>query len=172
MIAQLILSVLLAAILLYAWTEYRRSPAVAILALLAAGSGLYFVWVPEHSTQLAEWVGVGRGVDLILYIWVCISLIVLLNLHLKLRTQTELITALARKIAIADADPNPYRKKAARRRFAPSRPERRVEGERRAPPPPRSGWPERCRTEARPKSDFTCPRQAARTPRRTCDRSV
>lgn len=103
MIAQLILSVLLAAILLYAWTEYRRSPAVALLTLLVATAGLYFVWFPEHSTQLAELVGVGRGVDLILYTWVCLSLIVLLNLHLKLRTQTELITTLARKIAIADA---------------------------------------------------------------------
>ena len=103
MIAQLILSVLLAAILLYAWTEYRRSPAVALLTLLVATAGLYFVWFPERSTQLAELVGVGRGVDLILYTWVCLSLIVLLNLHLKLRTQTELITTLARKIAIADA---------------------------------------------------------------------
>jgi small membrane protein len=105
MIAQLILSLLLAGILLYAWTEYRRSPAVAVLALLAASAGLYFVWMPEHSTQLAEWVGIGRGVDLILYIWVCISLIVLLNLHLKLRTQMELITTLARKVALADASP-------------------------------------------------------------------
>jgi small membrane protein len=103
MIAQLILSILLAAILLYAWTEYRRSPAVAVLAVFAATAGLYFVWVPEHSTQLAELVGIGRGVDLILYIWVCISLIVLLNLHLKLRTQTELITTLARKVALAEA---------------------------------------------------------------------
>jgi hypothetical protein len=103
MIAQLILSVLLAAILLYAWTEYRRSPAVALLTLLVATAGLYFVWFPEYSTRLAELVGVGRGVDLILYTWVCLSLIVLLNLHLKLRTQTELITTLARKIAIADA---------------------------------------------------------------------
>src|SRR5207247_7373690 len=105
MIAQLILSTLLAAILLYAWTEYRRSPAVAILTVLVATAGIYFVWVPEHSTQLAELVGIGRGVDLILYIWVCISLIVLLNLHLKLRTQMELITTLARKAAIADAPP-------------------------------------------------------------------
>jgi hypothetical protein len=103
MIAQLILSVLLAAILLYAWTEYRRSPAVALLAVAVAAAGLYFVWLPSHSTRLAELVGIGRGVDLILYIWVCISLIVLLNLHLKLRTQTELITTLARKIALADA---------------------------------------------------------------------
>ena len=103
MIAQVILSVLLAGILLYAWTEYRRSPVVALLSLFVTTAGLYFVWFPTHSTLIAEWVGIGRGVDLILYTWVCISLIVLLNLHLKLRTQTELITTLARKLAISDA---------------------------------------------------------------------
>ena len=103
MIAQLILSSLLAAVMVYAWAEYRRSPAVAILTMLVTMAGVYLVWVPDHSTQLAELVGIGRGVDLILYIWVCISLIVLLNLHLKLRTQMELITKLARRAAIADA---------------------------------------------------------------------
>jgi small membrane protein len=103
MIAQLILSILLAGILIYAWSEYARSPAVAVLALFVATAGLYFVWVPKHSTALAELVGIGRGVDLILYVWVCLSLIVVLNLHLKLRTQMELITTLARKIALADA---------------------------------------------------------------------
>jgi hypothetical protein len=105
MIAQFVLSILLAGIVVYAWSEYARSPAVAVLTLLVASAGLYFVWMPDHSTQLAEAVGIGRGVDLILYIWVCLSLIVLLNLHLKLRTQMELITALARKIALADARP-------------------------------------------------------------------
>ena len=64
MIAQLILTILLAGILLYAWTEYRRSPVVALLTLFVATAGLYFVWVPDHSTQLAELVGIGRGVDL------------------------------------------------------------------------------------------------------------
>jgi hypothetical protein len=105
MIAQLILSTLLTAVLVYAWAEYRRSPAVAILTILIATAGIYFIWVPEHSTQLAELVGIGRGVDLILYIWVCLSLVVLLNLHLKLRTHMELITTLARKLAIAEALP-------------------------------------------------------------------
>jgi hypothetical protein len=76
---------------------------VAILAVFVATAGLYFVWFPSHSTQLAELVGIGRGVDLILYIWVCISLIVLLNLHLKLRTQMELVTLLARQLAMSDA---------------------------------------------------------------------
>jgi small membrane protein len=108
MIAQLILSILLAGILLYAWSEYRRSPVVAVLTVFVATAGLYFVWAPEHSTTLAELVGIGRGVDLILYIWVCLSLIVLLNLHLKLRTQMELITMLVRKIALASAQSAPW----------------------------------------------------------------
>jgi hypothetical protein len=108
MIAQLILSLLLAGILLYAWSEYARSPAVAVLGVLVAMAGLYFVWVPEHSTALAELVGIGRGVDLVLYIWVCLSLIIVLNLHLKLRTQMELITTLARKLALADVRPAPW----------------------------------------------------------------
>jgi small membrane protein len=103
MIAQIILTVLLLAILLYAWMEYPRSPAVGMIAWLAALGGLYFVWVPSHATKLAELVGIGRGVDLILYTWVAISLLLLLNLHLKLRAQMELITVLAREIAIASA---------------------------------------------------------------------
>ena len=103
MIAQLVLTALLLAILLYAWTEYRRAPAIGLLAMLAALTGLYFVWIPAHATWLAELVGIGRGVDLILYVWVVISLIVLLNLHLKLRVQREMITVLARELAIANA---------------------------------------------------------------------
>jgi small membrane protein len=103
MIAQLILTILLGCVLLYAWIEYRRAPPIALLTVAAALAALYFVWVPAHATELAALVGIGRGVDLILYIWVVISLIVLLNLHLKLRSQLEQITILARELAIANA---------------------------------------------------------------------
>ena len=102
MIAQAIFSLLLCGVLLYAWAEYRRSPAVASMSVVVSLAGLIFVWVPSLSTAVAEFVGIGRGVDLILYLWVCISLILLLNLHLKLRTQEERITKLARAIAIAN----------------------------------------------------------------------
>jgi small membrane protein len=103
MTAQLLLTFLLGAIIVYALAERRRSPVVGALALVAAAAGLYFVWVPAHATALAEFTGVGRGVDLIIYIWVVISLLVLLNLHLKLRAQTEALTGLARAIAIGEA---------------------------------------------------------------------
>jgi hypothetical protein len=103
MIAQLFLTALLSAILLYAWLEYKRSPFVGSISVLAAFTGLYFVWFPSHATRIAETVGIGRGVDLILYIWVAITFIVLLNLHLKVRAQMELITELARELTIVRA---------------------------------------------------------------------
>lgn len=105
MIAQIGLSILLGGIMIYAFTEYRRAPAIGMGGLLVAAAGLYFVWLPEHATWLAARAGIGRGVDLIIYVWVVISLLVMLNLHLKLRAQMELITALARQVAIANARP-------------------------------------------------------------------
>ena len=113
MIAQLALTALSFAILLYAWMEYPRSPAVGLFAWLAALGGLYFVWVPSHATQLAALVGIGRGVDLIIYTWVGISLLLLLNLHLKLRSQMELITVLARELAIANARAGQFEERVA-----------------------------------------------------------
>jgi len=104
MIAQFLLTTLLFGTLLYSWMEYRRAPLIGLLSMLAALTGLYFVWVPAHATWLAAFVGIGRGVDLLIYLWVAISLIILLNLHLKLRAQMEVITVLARKLAMANAE--------------------------------------------------------------------
>jgi hypothetical protein len=103
MIAQIVLSLLLGIVLLYAWAQYRRSPIVTVLSCVVSLIGFYFVWIPSHATRVAELVGIGRGADLVLYVWACISLVVLLNLHLKLRTQHELLTQLARSIALANA---------------------------------------------------------------------
>ena len=61
MIAKLILTFLLAGVVLYAWHEQRRSPLVAKLSLIAATSGMYFVWVPSHALILAAQV---RGLAL------------------------------------------------------------------------------------------------------------
>ncbi len=100
MIAQLLLTALLALVLVYAWSAHRTVPIIGLLASGAALAGLYFVWVPEHATALAAVVGIGRGSDLIVYTWVVISLLIVLNLHLKLRLQLDMITRLTRAVAI------------------------------------------------------------------------
>jgi len=103
MIVQMVLSVLLGAVLLHGWTQLRRSPLVAWMSLTAATGGLYLVWAPAHTTEIAGMLGIGRGADLIMYLWVCISLNLLLSLHLKQLRQQETLTRLARHVALANA---------------------------------------------------------------------
>lgn len=81
----------------------HRSQLIALIVTFTACAALWLVWFPRHATLLANWVGIGRGVDLILYFWVAISFNILLNLHLKLREQLELITKLTRQIALNEA---------------------------------------------------------------------
>jgi small membrane protein len=104
MIGQIFLTAILAAILLYAFTAYRKAPVIGLAAVAIALAGLSLVWMPEQATWLAHAAGIGRGADLILYTWVLISLLILLNLHLKLRAQAELVTRLARAMALAEAN--------------------------------------------------------------------
>lgn len=103
MIAQLILSALLIAMLGYAAIAARRTRLVSTLIGLAAVAGVYFVWQPDAANALAHAVGIGRGADLVLYIWVVLTMLIGLNLHLRLRTQAELTTRLARALALLDA---------------------------------------------------------------------
>src|SRR5215204_5780151 len=98
MIAQLVLTMLLSCLLLYAVKEIRNSRAVGIMTITAAIAGIYVVWVPGHASAVAEWTGIGRGADLVLYVWAALSMIILLNLHLKLRSQLHLLTELARAV--------------------------------------------------------------------------
>ena len=107
MIAQIILSALLGVAIVYALASFRKTPPVAVVVGFAALAGLYFVWLPDQATWLAERVGIGRGVDLVLYIWVVVSLLAILNLHLLLRMQLEQITILARRLALAEAETRP-----------------------------------------------------------------
>jgi hypothetical protein len=129
MIAQLLLTALLALVLVYAWSAHRTVPIIGLLASGAALAGLYFVWVPGHATALATFVGIGRGTDLIVYTWVVISLLIMLNLHLKLRLQLDMITRLARAVAIDRA-------KESRRETRPPRKRRPVTLSRKAEAPP------------------------------------
>ena len=50
MIAQFALTMLLLAVLLYAWRQYRRAPAVGLFAMLAAMLGLHAV-LANHYTR-------------------------------------------------------------------------------------------------------------------------
>lgn len=103
MIAQVLLTLSLVGSLVYVLGQKRLVRTIRLSLYIVITSGLFFVWSPQHSTMIANALGVGRGVDLIYYIWIVLSLAVFVNIHLKLRENTLLVTQLARQIAIREA---------------------------------------------------------------------
>lgn len=100
MIIQVILTLGLLLSLVYAFVQRQQSRVVSTAMSVLALAGIYFVLFPQRSTELAHFVGVGRGADLILYCWLVISLIVSVNLQFKiLRLQAQL-TEIAREITL------------------------------------------------------------------------
>jgi len=53
-----------------------------------------------QTNELAGWMGVGRGADLVFYCWIVISLIVSVNLYFKIQSLQEVATELTRELAL------------------------------------------------------------------------
>ena len=100
MAIKIILSAGLLFVLLYAVAQRVTSRLLTFVLVIVGCLGIYFVWLPDHTTIVAEMLGVGRGADLLLYLWILVSLIVGLNLHLKIRDNGNRITELARNQAL------------------------------------------------------------------------
>ena len=103
MIFQVFLIIALLALSVYAYSQRRRAPLVAYGVLILTAGGLALTIAPDFANRMAEFIGVGRGADLILYVFVLIALAAIFNLHLRLRAQHETLTEIVRALAIRDA---------------------------------------------------------------------
>ena len=101
MMIQVFLSFLLACVVVLVAVQRTTSRLfrVSILAVLALG--LFLVWAPETTNDLAAALGVGRGADLILYFWVVITLALMVFLYLKILRLGRKVTRLTRALALA-----------------------------------------------------------------------
>ena len=100
MIIQWILVVWLLLCLFYAFLQRGKSKFVSYAIAGTSIVGIYFVLLPTHANELAQWMGVGRGADLVFYCWIVISLIVSMNLHFKILNLQEMVTELTRELAL------------------------------------------------------------------------
>ena len=103
MIIQVLLIGGLLLCLLYAFMQRQKSRLLSKAISIVVLTGIYLVLFPEHTNELAHFVGVGRGADLVFYCWLVISLIVSMNLQLQILQLQRLITELAREMALQDA---------------------------------------------------------------------
>jgi hypothetical protein len=100
MIIQWILVVSLLLCLFYAFLQRGRSKLVSYAIAGTSIAGIYFVLLPAHTSDLARWMGVGRGADLVFYCWIVISLIVSMNLQFRILNLKEMVTELTRELAL------------------------------------------------------------------------
>lgn len=101
---QLILIALLAGLALAVWLNRGNAKLlnrliVGALALL----GIFMVLAPDATTRLAEFVGVGRGADLLLYLAVIGFAFVSVLLYARLRQLEVALTQVVRAQAIENA---------------------------------------------------------------------
>lgn len=73
------------------------------LVLFALGN-IYAVLRPGDVTTVANWLGVGRGTDLVLYFLVVAFLIGMLNSYLRFQNMDRRLTELARTLAVREAE--------------------------------------------------------------------
>jgi hypothetical protein len=101
-IQYLLVLLLIAGIIVYA-RSLRSRLLDRVLVLVIGASGLLLVAMPELSTGLGRWVGVGRGVDLVTYLALVGLTYFCLLLYAKVRETNERLTQLARSVAIQNA---------------------------------------------------------------------
>jgi hypothetical protein len=95
--------------LLYASMQRQKTRLLSKAMSIVALTGIYFVLFPEHTNELAHFVGIGRGADLVLYCWLVISIIVSLNLQFQILELQRIITELTREMALQNPAEGPTR---------------------------------------------------------------
>ena len=63
--------------------------------------GILFILRPEFSTELANSIGIGRGVDLILYLSTLFLFFAAFNFYIRFRMLDERLTQLVRSLTLA-----------------------------------------------------------------------
>ena len=103
MIIQPILSMFLLGILLFVLVQHHSGRFLRPAILIVVAVGLILTWMPAQSVKLANFLGVGRGVDLIFYIWIVLSLLGMVSLYITISRQAMQITNLTRALALYQA---------------------------------------------------------------------
>jgi hypothetical protein len=109
MIIQPILSVLLLGILFFVLIQHHSGRVLRSTMSIAVILGIFLTWMPELSNQFANYMGIGRGVDLIFYIWIVLSMLALASLYITFNRQDRQITHLTRALALHQAQGNESR---------------------------------------------------------------
>lgn len=86
--------------------KFRRHAMSRLVMIIISLLGVLFVLFPSLSNELAQYVGVGRGADLIIYLFMVFSFLYNILMYAKLRMIRQDQTEIVKNIAIQNAKDN------------------------------------------------------------------
>lgn len=94
----------LAAIGYLVFLRRNKLPFHIMTVFVILGAGALAVLFPEDTDVIANYVGVGRGVDLIMYLFEVAAIFVLIHYYTKFVELQRQLTTLTRELAIMKAE--------------------------------------------------------------------
>ena len=86
--------------------RFRRHAMSRLIMILISLLGVLFVLFPSFTNKLAQYVGVGRGADLVFYLFMVFSFLYNIYLYAKLRMLQQDQTEIIKNMAIQQAKDN------------------------------------------------------------------
>ncbi len=86
--------------------RFRSHAMSRLIMIIISLLGILFVLFPSLSNELAKYVGVGRGADLIIYLFMVFSFLYNIFMYAKLRMIRQDQTEIIKNIAIQNAKDN------------------------------------------------------------------
>ena len=102
---QLILLTGVAFICLYFVIRLKKKAVDLFFLLLMISAAIVFIIWPDVTNKIANWLGVGRGADLIFYTSILIFWFVILKLYTRIRQLEKSFTQIIREDALKKATP-------------------------------------------------------------------
>src|SRR6187455_1595013 len=103
-IIQIILTIGIVLIAVYMYLRLRSSLFDVILIGLFFAAGIFFIFFPDTTNDIAHWVGVSRGADLLSYSGILFLFFLILKLYSRLRRVEQKFTALVRNKSLEEAE--------------------------------------------------------------------
>jgi len=104
MIIRILMLAGLAAIGYLVFLRRNRLPIHIVVVFVILGAGAIAVLFPERTDVVANYMGVGRGVDLITYLFEVAAIFILIHYYTKFVELQRQMTTLTRELAILRAD--------------------------------------------------------------------
>ena len=101
---QILLTLGIILIALYMYIRLRSTLLDVVLILLFLCTGVFFVFFPDTTTEIAHYAGVSRGADLLFYFAILFLFFLILKLYSRLRSVEKKFTELVRSKSLEEAE--------------------------------------------------------------------